>query len=254
MKRTRRGYTGGVEGGRARDAKEKKVGDAFLEILLVEDVAGRGVSVGRVGGSHARCYEVEKVGGKDEINSRVYGTFKVAGISLTTWQPATVLAPAGGLKTIDGSAPETGPGYRSFSLQRTAGSVNDRTAELLRNFASTVRAAGKERSKVWASRTRNSTEICLRGTSGPWNAIHPNPSSVRYLTDVQSLEELAADDHRLVRSDTDDRGPVRRAVSEPWNPSWIIHGPGIRYRGPPDPCRPATAVDQLTLRETLKPT
>lgn len=44
-----------------------------------------------------------KVGGKDEINSRVYGALKVAGISLTTWQTATAVALlAGGLKCIDG--------------------------------------------------------------------------------------------------------------------------------------------------------
>lgn len=44
-----------------------------------------------------------KVGGKDEINSRVYGALKVAGISLTTWQTATVVVLlAGGLKCIDG--------------------------------------------------------------------------------------------------------------------------------------------------------
>lgn len=43
-----------------------------------------------------------KVGGKDEINSRVYGALKVAGISLTTWQTATAVALlAGGLKCID---------------------------------------------------------------------------------------------------------------------------------------------------------
>lgn len=83
-------------------------------------------------------YEVEKVGGKDEINSQVYGTLKVAGISLTTWQPATVLASAGELNSIDGSARQTGPGYHSFSLDRATDSVNDSAAKLLRNFASTM--------------------------------------------------------------------------------------------------------------------
>lgn len=40
-----------------------------------------------------------KVGGKDEINSRVYGALKIVGISLTTWQTATVVVLlAGGLK------------------------------------------------------------------------------------------------------------------------------------------------------------
>lgn len=50
-----------------------------------------------------RAEEDGKVGGKDEINSSVYGALKVAGISLTTWQTATVVAfLAGGLKCIDG--------------------------------------------------------------------------------------------------------------------------------------------------------
>lgn len=92
-------------------------------------------------------YEVEKVGGKDEINSRVYGTFKVAGISLTTWQPATVLASAGGPNSIDGSARQTGPGYHSFSLHRAMDSVNDSAAKLLRNFESN----GRDKRTPWTS-------------------------------------------------------------------------------------------------------
>lgn len=35
-----------------------------------------------------------KVGGKGEINSWVYGALKVPGISLTTWQTATVGGPS----------------------------------------------------------------------------------------------------------------------------------------------------------------
>jgi len=73
-----------------------------------------------------------KVGGKDEINSRVYGALKVAGISLTTWQTATVVVLlAGGLKCIDecvvrslprecGSCANASSGYHSFILERAA--------------------------------------------------------------------------------------------------------------------------------------
>lgn len=76
-----------------------------------------------------------KVGGKDEINSRVYGTFKVAGISLTTWQSATVLASVGRLNSIDGSTRQTGA-WIIIHFLSTRDSVNDSDAKLLRNFAS----------------------------------------------------------------------------------------------------------------------
>lgn len=100
-----------------------------------------------------------KVGGKDEINSRVYGALKVAGISLTTWQTATVVVLlAGGLKCIDGRslARECARGPvrecefgLSFIRSRASreSSVNDSPVELLRNFtaARTVREVRAEK-------------------------------------------------------------------------------------------------------------
>lgn len=93
-----------------------------------------------------------KVGGKDEINSRVYGALKVAGISLTTWQTATVVGPPSGRAEMHrrslarslasartGLCTNASSGYHSFALERAASresSVNDSPVELLRNFTS----------------------------------------------------------------------------------------------------------------------
>jgi hypothetical protein len=73
----------------------------------------RSESTRRVGGGRQRRNaEDGKVGGKDEINSQVYGALKVAGISLTTWQTATGVALlAGGLRCIDGVARFAGFGH-----------------------------------------------------------------------------------------------------------------------------------------------
>lgn len=87
-----------------------------------------------------------KVGGKDEINSRVYGALKVAGISLTTWQTATVVVLlAGELKCIDDRSLARECAHElvrecefglSFIRSRASreSSVNDSPVELLRNF------------------------------------------------------------------------------------------------------------------------
>lgn len=73
----------------------------LLSKFCSEDEAwedGKGPARGR----ERKNAEDGKVGGKNEINSRVYGALKVAGISLTTWQTATGVALlAGGLKCID---------------------------------------------------------------------------------------------------------------------------------------------------------
>lgn len=83
--------------------------------------------------------EVEKVGGKDEINSRVYGTFKVAGISLTTWQSATVLASTHTRElstALMASRARPGPGL-SFIFSPTGPRTLLMTA--LRNYCGTSR-------------------------------------------------------------------------------------------------------------------
>ena len=116
-----------------KDEERKKEGarrkrtpmcDAFAEIL---------VGWGKKGEELASGTNSRKVGGKDEINSRVYGTFKVAGISLTTWQSATVLASVGRLNSIDGSMRQTGA-WVIIHFLSTKDSVNDSDAKLLRNF------------------------------------------------------------------------------------------------------------------------
>lgn len=116
-----------------KDEERKKEGarrkrtsmcDAFVEIL---------VGWGKRDEELASGTNSRKVGGKDEINSRVYGTFKVAGISLTTWQSATVLASIGRLNSIDGSTRQTGA-WVIIHFLSTRDSVNDSDAKLLRNF------------------------------------------------------------------------------------------------------------------------
>lgn len=116
----------------------------------------------------------EKKGGKDEINSRVYGALKVAGISLTTWQTATVVGDAPswreGRNRIDARSrmrPQVSArprkefleqarerarprvSYHSFALESglysRESSVNDSPVELLRNFTFSLRSPREKR-------------------------------------------------------------------------------------------------------------
>jgi len=116
-----------------------------------------------------------KVGGKDEINSRVYGALKVAGISLTTWQTATVVVLlAGGLKmhwrslarsrslasARTGSCANASSGYHSFALERAARAL---LMTVLWNYCGTSRQDGcarwglknaRERRERWIHRAK----------------------------------------------------------------------------------------------------
>lgn len=112
------------------------------------------------GEEHARSW---KVGGKDEINSRVYGALKIVGISLTTWQTATVVVLlAGGLKCIDGrslasvradSCANTSSGYHSFALERAARAL---LMTVPWNYCGTSRSPGRTVREVRA-------EKCAKG-------------------------------------------------------------------------------------------
>lgn len=120
---------GGRRGGTIKRKDGTEMEEATSTVFQISLFRGRDENgwVQTKGEKRARSW---KAGGKDEINSRVYGALKIVGISLTTWQTATVVVLlAGGLKCIDGrslasvrvnSCANASSGYHSFALERAA--------------------------------------------------------------------------------------------------------------------------------------